>query len=69
MRQQLQAAQKQIQELSWQIKMVADPQQLGGKPDRGPSGAGRPGQSRLWDVFGCAINYRGTAPPGPEQAD
>ena len=68
MRQQLQAAQKHIKELSWQIKMVAEPQQLGGKA--GPSSAaGRPGsaQSRLWDVFGCAINYRGTAPnPDPE---
>lgn len=68
MRQQLQAAQKHIKELSWQIKMVAEPQHLGGKA--GPSSAaGRPGsaQSRLWDVFGCAINYRGTAPnPEPE---
>ena len=72
MRQQLQAAQKHIKELSWQIKMVADPQQLGGKAGQNSSSAGRPGgaQSRLWDgIFGCAINYRGTAPPAPEPAD
>ena len=67
LRQQLQAAQKQIKELGWQIKMVAEPQQLGGRKEQGPNGSGRPGVSnRLWDVFGCAVNYRGTA-PSPER--
>lgn len=64
MRQQLQAAQKHIKELSWQIKMVAEPQQLGGRKETGSSSGGKPAgvSTRLWDVFGCAVNYRGTAP-------
>lgn len=68
LRQQLQAAQKQIKELGWQIKMVAEPQQLGGRPQQGSNGGGRAGgvSTRLWDVFGCAVNYRGTA-PSPEK--
>ena len=68
MRQQLQAAQKHIKELSWQIKMVADPQQLGGRKDQASTSGGRPAgvSNRLWDVFGCAVNYRGTA-PSPER--
>lgn len=67
LRQQLQAAQKQIKELGWQIKMVAEPQQLGGRKEAGSNSGGRPGVSnRLWDVFGCAVNYRGTA-PNPER--
>lgn len=69
MRQQLQAAQKQVKELSWQIKMVAEPQQLGGKAGPTSNTTGKAGQSRLWDVFGCAINYRGTAPTSPERED
>ncbi len=70
MRQQLQAAQKHIKELSWQIKMVAEPQQLGGRRNQGPSNGGKPAgvSNRLWDVFGCAVNYRGTAPsPDPDE--
>ena len=69
LRQQLQAAQKQNKELGWQIKMVAEPQQLGGRKEQGSSGGGKAGgvSTRLWDVFGCAVNYRGTAPnPEPE---
>lgn len=68
MRQQLQAAQKHIKELSWQIKMVAEPQQLGGRKDQASTSGGRPAgvSNRLWDVFGCAVNYRGTA-PSPER--
>ena len=66
LRQQLQAAQKQIKELGWQIKMVAEPQQIGGRKEQGGPGT-RPGVSnRLWDVFGCAVNYRGAA-PSPER--
>ena len=71
LRQQLQAAQKQIQKLGWQIKMVAEPQQLGGRKEQSSSGGhgDKAGgvSTRLWDVFGCAVNYRGTAPsPEPE---
>ena len=64
LRQQLQAAQKQIKELGWQIKMVAEPQHLGGRKEQGFSGGNKAGgvSTRLWDVFGCAVNYRGTAP-------
>lgn len=51
----LQEAEKRVSELSWQIKMVSDPQQIGG------ARAGGGEQSRvagMLDMFGCAINYR-----------
>ena len=68
-RQQLEAAQKHIKDLSWQIKMVAEPQQLGGRAGQSSQAAGRQAgvPSRLWDVFGCAVNYRGSAPPPDSQ--
>ena len=71
MRQQLQAAQKHVKELSWQIKMVAEPQQLGGRRELGSGSSNRPAgvSNRLWDVFGCAVNYRGTAPSPDRDGD
>ncbi|KAK9846128.1 hypothetical protein WJX84_011721 [Apatococcus fuscideae] len=62
---QLQAAEKKLKELAWQIKMISDPQQIGGRGSQqaaaGNAAAGSQPQSgrvnNILDMFGCGANY------------
>ena len=51
---QLEAAERRAKELSWQIRMVADPQQAS-------SGVQSNTPARFWDVFGCAQPRKDTS--------
>ncbi|KAK9812361.1 hypothetical protein WJX73_005266 [Symbiochloris irregularis] len=52
LQQQLQDSERRAESLAWQIKMVADPQRIGGASGDA-AGAGR----SMFDMFGCGANY------------
>ncbi len=57
-------ADKRAKDLAWQIRMIAEPQRIGG------TGAAQPGRlAAAMDVFGCAIrSNRHPQPAAAEQA-
>ena len=65
LKRQLQAAEKKLKELAWQIKMISDPQQIGGKGSQPATGVGAASSSQpqsgrvnnILDMFGCGANY------------
>ena len=65
LKRQLQAAQKKLKELAWQVKMISDPQQIGGRGGQQAAAANpasdsqpEPGRvSNILDMFGCGANY------------
>lgn len=62
---QLTAAEQRAKELAWQVKMMSDPSQIGGRNGSDGSGPGGASGSAggqvagIFDMFGCATNYRG----------
>ncbi len=62
---QLQAAQKKLKELAWQVKMISDPHQIGGRSSQQPAAADAAAGSQpeagrvnnILDMFGCGANY------------
>jgi hypothetical protein len=66
-------AEKKARELGWQVKMMAEPAQIGGSNAVGAAAAATGAVGRMagvFDLFGCAINYnrrgdRSAAPAGP----
>ena len=65
LKRQLQAAQKKLKELAWQIKMISDPQQIGGRGSQQTAAANTASGSQaeagrvnnILDMFGCGANY------------
>lgn len=65
LKRQLQAADKKLKELAWQIKMISDPQQIGGKGGQQAAAASAASGSQpqagrvnnILDMFGCGANY------------
>ncbi|KAK9853123.1 hypothetical protein WJX84_001911 [Apatococcus fuscideae] len=64
LKRQLVAAEKKLKELAWQVKMISDPQQIGGRGSQQAGATSLPGSqsepgrvNNILDMFGCGANY------------